>query len=103
MVRQGMGHITVDGYTLSQVQTYVEQAKTGKTALQIMLHPSRLNTEGYMTAATFLSVLEYIKAEETAGRLTVISPYEHAHRRCLKAATTQRPPTLHTRVGVFCR
>lgn len=76
MVRQGAGHITIDTYTRAQVQTHVEQAKAGKTALQIMLHPSRLNTEGYMTTSEFVSILDYVKAEEAAGRLEVVSPYE---------------------------
>ena len=76
MVRHGMGHITVDAYTLAQVQTHVEQAKTGKTALQIMLHPSKLDTEGSITTATFTSILSYIKSEETAGNIKVLSPYE---------------------------
>ena len=41
-----------------------------------MLHPSRLDTEGYITTATFTSILDYAKAEETAGRLKIVGPYE---------------------------
>lgn len=76
MVRQGMGHRTMDTFTLADVQTYVEQAKTTKTAMQFMLHPSRLNTEGYMSTSTLTSIMDYIKTEETAGRIKIVSPYE---------------------------
>lgn len=76
MVRQGLGHLTLDAYTLAQAQTVIQSAETQKRALQFMLHPSRLDTEGYITTATFISILDYVKAEETAGRLQIVGPYE---------------------------
>lgn len=76
MVRQGLGHLTIDAYTLAQAQTAIQNAETQKRALQFMLHPSRLDTEGYITTATFISILDYVKAEETAGRLKIVGPYE---------------------------
>lgn len=76
MVRQGLGHLTLDAYTLAQAQTVIQSAETQKRALQFMLHPSRLDTEGYITTATFTSILDYAKAEETAGRLKIVGPYE---------------------------
>ncbi|MFK0005459.1 hypothetical protein ACIQTZ_00250 [Paenarthrobacter sp. NPDC090520] len=76
MVRQGMGHATIDNKNLAYVQGYVEQAKATKTAMQFMLHPSRINTAGYMDTATLTSITEYIRAEELAGRIKIVSPYE---------------------------
>lgn len=76
VVRHGMGHITIDNRDLAYVQGFVEDAKAGKTALQIMLHPSRLNTEGYMTTATLTSIYDYLRTEELAGRIKIVSPYE---------------------------
>lgn len=74
--RQGMGHATIDNKDLAYVQSYVEQAKATKTAMQFMLHPSRLNTAGYMTTSTLTSITDYIRAEEMAGHIKVVSPYE---------------------------
>ena len=76
MVRQGLGHYTIDTFTLAQAQTAIQSAETDKRALQFMLHPSRLDTTDYITTATFISILDYAKAEETAGRLKIVSPYE---------------------------
>lgn len=76
MVRQGLGHLTVDAYTLAQATTAITNAETDKRALQFMLHPTRLDTEGYITTATFVSILDFAKAEETAGRLKIVGPYE---------------------------
>jgi hypothetical protein len=75
-VRQGGCHITVDAYSFEQVQKHVEQAQAGNTGLQIMLHPGRLDTAGYMTTATFVSILDYVMAETNVERLQVVSPYE---------------------------
>lgn len=74
--RQGMGHRTMDTFSLSDVQTYVEQAKATKTAMQFMLHPSRLNTAGYMSTSTLTTIMDYVRAEELAGNIKVVSPYE---------------------------
>ena len=76
MVRQGLGHITLDSYTLAQVQTAIQSAETDKRALQFMLHPSLLDNGTNITTATFVSMLNYIQTEVTAGRLKVVSPYE---------------------------
>lgn len=74
--RQGLGHYTLDKYTFAQVQTVIQGAQTGKRAVQFMLHPSLLDTAGYITTAEFISILNFVQAEVTAGRLEVVSPYE---------------------------
>lgn len=74
--RQGLGHYTLDSYTLAQVQTLIQGAEASKRAIQFMLHPSLLDNGNNITGAAFVSMLDYIKAEEAAGRLKVVSPYE---------------------------
>lgn len=74
--RQGLAHYTLDTYTLAQVQTIIQGAQAGKRAVQFMLHPSLLDTADKITAATFVSILDYVQGEVTAGRLNVVSPYE---------------------------
>ncbi|QDM57502.1 minor tail protein [Arthrobacter phage JEGGS] len=77
LVRQGMGHITMDQYSLSQVQSYVNQAKSLKAGLQIMLHPSLISYgPTYVTPNTLDDIYGWIKSEETAGNIQVVSPYE---------------------------
>ncbi|MFJ5146924.1 pyocin knob domain-containing protein, partial [Glutamicibacter sp. NPDC088455] len=75
-VRQGLAHYTLDSYTLAQVQSLVQSVESNKRAIQFMLHPSLLDTAGYITTAEFISILDYVQAEVTAGRLEVVSPYE---------------------------
>lgn len=76
MVRQGMGHTTIDSATLSQVTTRVKAVQAANQGLQLMLHPSLVDTVGYATTAVVTSMLEYIAAERDAGRLTVLGPYD---------------------------
>jgi hypothetical protein len=76
MVRHGMGHYTLDSYTLAQAQAAIQSAETGKRAVQFMLHPSLLDGVDGMATATFVSILNYVQAEVTAGRLKVVGPYE---------------------------
>lgn len=74
--RQALGHYTLDARTLADVQALVAGAQADRRAIQFMLHPSRLDTAGYMTTAEFISILNYVQAEQAAGRLKVVSPYE---------------------------
>lgn len=76
VVRQGLGHYTLDSITLQNVQTYTQSAINDKRAVQFMSHPSRLDTVGYMTTSEFVSILDYVQSEVAAGRLEVVSPYE---------------------------
>lgn len=76
MPRQGLGHYTLDALTLTDVQNLVASAQADRRAIQFMLHPSRLDTAGYMTTAEFVAILNYVQGEQNAGRLKVVSPYE---------------------------
>jgi hypothetical protein len=75
-IRQGLGHFTIDASTVAEVQTVIGNTKTQKRGLQIMMHPEYINTAGYMSTADSTVVLDYIVAEQTAGRITVVRPYE---------------------------
>lgn len=75
-VRQGQGHVTIDTATLSAVTTRVKAVQSNNMGLQLMLHPSLMDTEGYATTAVVTSILEYIAAERDALRLTVLGPYD---------------------------
>lgn len=74
--RQALGHYTLDARSLVEVQTLIAGAQAERRAIQFMLHPSRLDTVGYMTTAEFVAILNYIQGEQAAGRLKVVSPYE---------------------------
>ena len=74
--RQGQGHFTMDTMNVTDVKARIQAAYAPARGLQLMLHPSRLNTSGYMTSADFVSLLEWIAAERDAGRLIALGAYD---------------------------
>lgn len=74
--RQGQGHYTTDAMTLADMKTRVQAAYTPVQGIQMMLHPSRLDTPGYLTSADFKAFLEWVAAERDAGRLVVLGAYD---------------------------
>ncbi|MEX3600480.1 polysaccharide deacetylase family protein [Kocuria carniphila] len=74
--RQGQGHFTVDTMTLDDMQVRVEGAYSPVRGVQLMLHPSRLDTTGYLTSADYVAFLEWVAAERDAGRLVVLGAYD---------------------------
>lgn len=74
--RHGLSHWTCDAQTSATVISWINAAYSGAQGVQLMLHPSRLNTTGYMTAADWTVVLEHIAAERDAGNLVVVGPYD---------------------------
>lgn len=74
--RQGQGHFTLDASTPDAVAAQLRAVARDLTGLQLMLHPSLLNTEGFMTTDVLDQVFALIAAERDAGRLVVLSPYE---------------------------
>ena len=73
MVRQGLSHYTMDVATLAQVQTTVNGAIATEAGLCLMLHPSLLDTTGYMTTGTLTSVLAWLRTKEQAGDVQIVS------------------------------
>lgn len=76
VIRQGQGHYTLDAATLAGIKSRVSAAMTANQGYSMMLHPSLVDTEGYVTTAVVTSILEYLAAERDAGRLTVLGPYD---------------------------
>jgi peptidoglycan/xylan/chitin deacetylase (PgdA/CDA1 family) len=74
--RQGMGHFTMDTSTVAAITAQIDAAITNKTGLQLMCHPSLLNTAGNITTANLTTVLDYLVTKQTAGDLVVLDPYE---------------------------
>lgn len=74
--RQGLGHYTIDTATPTQIQTKIADAQATRRGLQLMLHPSLVDTAGHITTATLTDVLDHIAGERDAGRLTVVGPYD---------------------------
>lgn len=75
-VRQAQGHVTLDAMTLARAQTWIGDAEAQRRGLQLMLHPSLVDTAGHITTATVEAILDHIVAERDAGRLTVLGPYD---------------------------
>jgi peptidoglycan/xylan/chitin deacetylase (PgdA/CDA1 family) len=75
-IRQGQGHFTMDTSTTAAITAQIDLAITNKTGLQLMCHPSLLNTAGNITTANLTTVLDYLVTKQTAGDLVVLDPYE---------------------------
>lgn len=75
-VRQGQSHYTVDTLTLDTMKARVTGAYTGARGVALMLHPSRLDTEGYLSSADFVAFLEWLAAERDAGRIVLLGYYD---------------------------
>lgn len=75
-IRQGMAHFTIEAQTVARIKSEIDNAISNKTGNQLMMHPNLLNTEGYLTTAQLVEVLDYVVAKRDAGELVVLSPYE---------------------------
>lgn len=75
-VRQGMAHFTIEAQTVARIKTEIDTAVNNATGSQLMMHPSLLDTAGYLTTAQLTEVLDYIVAKRDAGEIVVLSPYE---------------------------
>lgn len=75
-VRQGMAHFTIEAQTVARVKTEIDNAISGKTGNQLMMHPSLLDTAGYLTTAQLTEILDYIVSKRSSGELVVLSPYQ---------------------------
>lgn len=74
--RHGMGHWTLDTGGLEPTKSKIRTAEANLTGLQLMCHPSLIDTTGGMTLADLTALLDYIAAERDAGKLTVVGPYD---------------------------
>lgn len=75
-VRQGQAHFTIEAQTVARIKTEIDYAVSNRVGVQLMMHPSLMDTAGYLTTAQFTEVLDYIVAKRDSGELAVLSPYE---------------------------
>lgn len=75
-VRQGMAHFTIEAQTVDRAKIEIDNAIANRTGNQLMMHPSLIDTAGYLTTAQLTEVLDYIVTKRNAGTLVVLSPYE---------------------------
>lgn len=75
-IRQGQGHLTLESRTVGQITAAIDEAVTNSTGLQLMIHPSLIDTEGYITSAQIAEVITYLTDRAQATELVLVSPYE---------------------------
>lgn len=75
-VRQGQAHYSIETRTAAQVIAQIDSAIANKKALQLMMHPNRVDSTGGITLADLTTVLDYVKTKIDAGQLANLSPYE---------------------------
>lgn len=69
----GQTHVTIEKYSLGQVQAIVRRAQDAGAGLTLMLHPTRLDAAGHMSSETLDAVLTWIAEEREAERLAVLT------------------------------
>lgn len=74
--RQGLRHYTMDTATVATLKAQIDTAISTKTGLQLMLHPSAVDSTGSITSAQFQEVIDYVVSKRDAGELVTLSPYE---------------------------
>lgn len=75
-VRQGMGHWTLDSQASATAITRLQGVQASKKGQQFMLHPSLMNTAGYITTAELGTILAWCATERDAGRIKIYSQYD---------------------------
>lgn len=75
-VRQGQNHFTLDTMTPATFQTQMDLAASEKSGLQVMIHPTRLDTAGYLTTADLTAMLDAVVAKRTAGQIATLGQYD---------------------------
>ncbi|MGK3957908.1 polysaccharide deacetylase family protein [Arthrobacter sp. R4] len=70
----GAVHGTVDAQTPATISSWVSGAISAKSGLQLLLHPSYVDTPGFMTTVELEEVFANIAALRDAGSLAVLTP-----------------------------
>lgn len=76
IIRNGEPYTAMDSQTVTTIKTWVDTAAASVKGVEIMLHPSAINTEGRVTTANVEEVLAHIAAKRDSGELDVLTPYE---------------------------
>lgn len=69
----GQSHITIETYDLAKAQNVIRKAQASGMGLVLMLHPTKLDTEGAMTTDTLDRLCAWIAAERDADRLLALT------------------------------
>lgn len=73
--RVGQAYFNMDTFTASEVMVRVNNAIAEGKGIQLMIHPSLIDTGG-ITTADVSSILDQIKALQDAGEVVVMSAYD---------------------------
>lgn len=69
----GTSNLTYESFAFADFKTYVDEIAAGGYAADLMLHPGRLDTTGYMTSATFDECMGYVAQLRDEGRLMALT------------------------------
>ena len=70
----GLGHWTADAQTVAATQGVIDGAVSTGGGTRIMVHPSLLDTTGYITTADLDAILGHAAAKRDAGLLELLTP-----------------------------
>ncbi|MGP5689785.1 hypothetical protein [Glutamicibacter ardleyensis] len=74
--RIGHGYFNMDTFDTAGVMGRVQNAINDGRGIQLMIHPSLIDTAGHITTAQLHAVLDQIKALQDAGTVIVMSAYD---------------------------
>lgn len=74
--RDGMLHMATDTRAVSEMTAAIDDAIAQRKGLQIMSHPSNLDTAGYHSTADIQAIVDHIVAKRDTGELAVLSSYQ---------------------------
>jgi hypothetical protein len=74
--RNALTHVTGDKQTQAQLEAYLNGAVSQRKGVQIMIHPSLVDSEGYITTAEIEGFLDAVVTARDAGQVAVMGPYD---------------------------
>lgn len=74
--RVGLSHYTMDKATVESLKGRVDTGIVRGHGVQFMVHPSLVDTEGYITTAQIEELLDYVVARRDQDQLLTLSPYQ---------------------------
>lgn len=74
--RVGQAYFNMDTFDTAGVMSRVNTAISEGKGIQLMVHPSLIDTSGHITTAQLHAVLDQIKALQDAGDVVVMSAYD---------------------------
>lgn len=75
-IRHGLSHITLDTQTAAQTTPRIDAAIEQRRGLQLMIHPSLVDTPDSISTAQVQEIVDYIVQKRDAGQLLPLSSYQ---------------------------